>query len=82
MKNHSIPLKASASMAKNAAALTMQSVMKTAALNAEAYRNVKKSNKKWSNFPTAPYLTPFAEGLVHSIMARQDLYTVKRVKKQ
>ena len=63
MKNHSIPLKASASMSKNAKALIMQSKMKTAALNEEAYRNVKNSNNKWSNFPTAPYLTPFAEGL-------------------
>jgi len=79
MKNHTIPLKANGSMTKNAKALTMQASLKAAEMNANAYRNVIKPNKKWSKLPTAPYVTPFAEGLVHAIMDRQDLYSVRRV---
>jgi len=79
MKNHTIPMKATGTMTKNAKALTMQASLKAAEMNADAYRNVTKPNKKWSKLPTAPHVTPFAEGLVHAIMDRQDLYSVRRV---
>ena len=79
MKNHTIPMKATGTMTKNAKALTMQASLKAAEMNADAYRNVTKPNKKWSKLPTAPHVTPFAEGLVHAVMDRQDLYSVRRV---
>lgn len=75
-------MKANASMTKNAKVLSMQASLKAAELDYDSYRNLTKSNKKWSQLPTAPYLTPFGEGLIHSIMDRQELYSVKRVRER
>ena len=79
MKNHSIPVKANASMYTNAKAMGMQSKLKTAELDEEALKNVLKCNKLWSNLPTSEFLTPYAEGLMHSIIDRDGLYEAKRV---
>ena len=81
LKNHSLPVKANASMSTNAKTMGMQAKMKTAELDDEAYRNVARSSKMWSTLPTAEHVTPFAEGLVHGIMDRNELYEPKRVGK-
>lgn len=78
-KSHSIPMKATGSMTKNAKVLSMQDSLKAAQLNSEALSNVVKPNQKWSDLPCSGHINPFALGLVHSILDRQDLYSVRRI---
>jgi len=66
-------------MTASAKTLAMQAKMKTADLNDEAYRNLVKSNKVWSDLPTANHVTPYAEGLIHAAMDRDSLYDPRRV---
>lgn len=79
LKNHSIAVKANASMSSNAKAMAMQAKMKTEELDDEAFRNVHKCNKLWSVLPTSAHVTPYAEGLIHSIMDRDDMYEARYV---
>lgn len=75
-------MKATGSMTKNAKVLSMQDSLKAAQLNSEALNNVVKPNQKWSDLPCSGYINPFALGLVHSILDRQDLYSVRRIGQQ
>src|SRR5210317_617688 len=73
-------MKATGSMTKNAKVLSMQDSLKAAQqLNSEALNNVVKPNQKWSDLPCSGHINPFAFGLVHSILDRQDLYSVCRI---
>ena len=56
LKNHSIPMKANASLTTTAKVLAMQANLKTADLDQSAYRNMVKKVKKWSDLPTSTTL--------------------------
>lgn len=79
LKNHSVPMKANASMTTTAKTLKVQAQLKTADLDAETYRNMTKSSKRWSVLPTSDRIAPYPEGLVHAVMDREDLYAAARV---
>jgi len=63
MKNHSASLKPTMGMDFSTQTLNLQSDIKAAELEEIIFKDYKYSNKKWSNTPTAPYTTTFAEGL-------------------
>jgi len=60
----------------------MQDSLKAAKLNNEALNFVMKPSQKWSDLPCSDHINPFALGLVHSILDRQDLYSVRRIGQQ
>ena len=79
LKNHSIPVKATASLSTTAKTLGAQANLKTADLEREIYLNMTKPIKSWSDYPTAEYVPPFAEGLIHAVMSRVDAYIARHI---
>ena len=79
LKNHSIPMKANASLTTTAKVLAMQANLKTADLDQSAYRNMVKKSKKMVGFANFNNLVTYAGGLLHAMMDRDGLYEAKRV---
>jgi len=56
--------------------INIQQDIKVAELEELICADYEKSDKLWSDLPTSPYTTTFAEGIIHVIAHRSSLYTV------
>ena len=66
-------------MITTAKTLGVQASPKIADLEGETFQNFTKPNKTWSNYPTSKHVSPFCEGLIHSIMNGKEPHTAKHV---
>ena len=78
-KNHTITMKANASLTTTVKVLAMQANMMTADLDQEVYPSMVKKDMKWSDLPTSTYIGTYTEGLLRAMMDRDGLYEAKRV---
>ena len=79
MKEHSARIMPTMNLDTAANTLNIQQDIKAAELEEIIGHDYLKTNKLWSNYPTSSYTTSFAEGLIHMIVKRTPLYSVKRV---
>ena len=66
-------------MDTSAKAMSIQSHVKACELEEIASNDFYKTNKRWSNTPSAPYTTSFGEGLIVAVYARRHLYRAARI---
>ena len=59
--------------------INKQQDLKVAELEEIICSDYEKNNKTWSDYPTSPYTTSFAEALIRSPVNRASLYNVRRV---
>ena len=62
-KQHSAPMQPTMNMDTAAKTLNLQTDVKVSEVEAMIYDDFTKTDKRWSNKPTAPYLVSFGEGL-------------------
>ena len=78
MKSHSAPMQPTMNMDTAAQTLNLQSDIKVCDLEERIFNDFHKSNKTWSNSPTAPFTTTLAEGLIQGEYSRRNLYKAAR----
>lgn len=78
-KQHSAPMQPTMNMDTAAKTLNLQTDVKVSEVEAMIYDDFTKTDKRWSNKPTAPYLVSFGEGLVVEAYKRSHLYKGCRV---
>ena len=79
MKGHSVGIKPTMNIDTSSQAINLQQDLKAAQLHEIIFADYQKKHKNWSDLPTAPYTTSFAEDLILKIHERSILYRVKRV---
>ena len=79
LKSHSSSLKPTQGMDTSAQTLNLQADIKAGQMDEIIFNDYQNNNKMWSDWPTSPYTTTFAEGLINAVYNRRHLYTVRRV---
>ena len=79
LKSHSSSLKPTQGMDTSAQTLNLQADIKAGQMDEIIFNDYQNNNKMWSDWPTSPYTTTFAEGLINTVYNRHHLYTVWRV---
>ena len=72
-------MKATMAMNNSSQTLCLQSNLKACKLEEIVSNDYLKSNKLWSQCPTAQHITTYAEGIIVSLYKRRDSYKALRV---
>ena len=75
MKNHSAPLQPTMNLDTAADTMNFQSRVQAAELDRKIHNDFTKTDKSWSNLPTAPHTMTFGEELITVVADRSKLYT-------